>query len=232
MSFTVVVAINILFLVYFQFDEETMTTMWSQNNMEEIIAILGIGQTGISLLVIILYYLQYQGKIRQLYLEGNQVRFKDIITYTKGSMGYSMGLQIHKQYTTEQLMDMALQRNEEGRRFRAKCNRCADFFKYFFLGYTIDTQHIFNTGYFSVSLLAVFYHEIYSILLLDLILKIPLLQSVINVIIQNKMQLMYTGLLMLIIIYIYSFFGLSFLQGNPNDRLSLSSFDEEGDIFC
>jgi|LauGreDrversion4_2_1035121.scaffolds.fasta_scaffold74584_3 hypothetical protein len=52
-------------------------------------------------------------------------------------------------------------------------------FKIFFQAIFLDTQHGFNIVYFCLSVLGIFYHTVFSFLLLDIVIKIPLLQSVV-----------------------------------------------------
>ena len=47
--------------------------------------------------------------------------------------------------------------------------------KIFLVGITMDTQHAFNVVYFILSVLAIFYNIIFSFLLLNIVIKIPLL---------------------------------------------------------
>jgi hypothetical protein len=56
-------------------------------------------------------------------------------------------------------------------------------FKIFFLAMKLDTQHAFHVIYFVLSVLGVFYHTVFSFLLLDIIIKIPLLQNVVQAIV-------------------------------------------------
>lgn len=78
----------------------------------------------------------------------------------------------------------------------------------------MNTQHAFNVVYFVLSVLGVFYHTVFSFLLLDIVIKIPLLQNVVQAIVQNRMQLFYTFVLLAIIIYIYSFIAFRVLRGS------------------
>lgn len=57
----------------------------------------------------------------------------------------------------------------------------------------------------------------YSFLLLDFVIKVPLLLNVVNVIYKNRWELVYTGILLLIVIYIYSFLAIFFLWGKIDD---------------
>lgn len=81
-----------------------------------------------------------------------------------------------------------------------------------------DSTHFINTLIFIISVLGVFYHYLYSFLLLDLIIKIPLLNSVVRAIFQNRKQLFYTALLIFAVIYIYSFIAfIGFREGFFHD---------------
>lgn len=59
--------------------------------------------------------------------------------------------------------------------------------------------------YFILSILGIYYHTIFSFLLLDIVIKIPILQSVMQAIVQNRKQLFYTLILLSVVIYIYSY---------------------------
>ena len=59
-------------------------------------------------------------------------------------------------------------------------------FKIFFIAMKRDTYHTFNVVYFCLSVLGIFYHTIFSFLLLDIVIKIPLLQNVVQAIVQNR----------------------------------------------
>ncbi len=58
--------------------------------------------------------------------------------------------------------------------------------KIFFIAMKRDTYHTFNVLYFCLSVLGIFYHTVFSFLLLDIVIKIPLLQNVVQAIVQNR----------------------------------------------
>ena len=77
-----------------------------------------------------------------------------------------------------------------------------------------DIRHQFNVIYFVFSILGIFYHTLFSILLLEIIVKIPLLTNVVQAIVQNKKQIIFTMILLFVIIYIYSFIAFQSFRDN------------------
>lgn len=49
----------------------------------------------------------------------------------------------------------------------------------FLIAMKLDTYHAFNVVYFVLSVIGVFYNTVFSFLLLDIVIKIPLLQNVV-----------------------------------------------------
>jgi hypothetical protein len=49
----------------------------------------------------------------------------------------------------------------------------------FLIAMKLDTYHAFNVVYMFLSFMGVFYHTVFSFLLLDIVIKIPLLQNVV-----------------------------------------------------
>jgi hypothetical protein len=53
----------------------------------------------------------------------------------------------------------------------------------FFVAIQKDAYHAFNVLYFLLSILGIFYHTVFSFLLLDIVIKIPILSSVVQAIV-------------------------------------------------
>jgi hypothetical protein len=53
----------------------------------------------------------------------------------------------------------------------------------FTIAIKMDTYHAFNVVYFLLSVLGVFYNTVFSFLLLNIVIKIPLLQNVVQAIV-------------------------------------------------
>jgi hypothetical protein len=84
--------------------------------------------------------------------------------------------------------------------------------KIFLIAIKLDNFHAFNVAYFILSMIGVFYHTVFSFLLLDIVIKIPLLQSVVQAIVQNRKQLFYTMILLFVVIYIYSYIAFRLMR--------------------
>jgi hypothetical protein len=82
----------------------------------------------------------------------------------------------------------------------------------FLIAIKLDNYHAFNVAYFILSMIGVFYHTVFSFLLLDIVIKIPLLQSVVQAIVQNRKQLFYTMILLFVVIYIYSYIAFRVMR--------------------
>lgn len=75
----------------------------------------------------------------------------------------------------------------------------------YFIGLKMDPIHAFNLLYLAFSIGAIFYPFLFSVLLLENILQIPLLFNVIQAIVNNRRQILLTLVLLLAIVYLYSF---------------------------
>lgn len=158
------------------------------------VELLGILQAFISFLVMAAYIMRYHGRIWEDYMEQYKLDNRGGFTTVKGSLGYAFGSEVYK--LSHQSKVEAAQQNMGGvsinsgatltkqkedeymlERNRRKINKdeVSYGFKIFLIAMRLDTQHAFNVVYFLLSIMGVFYHTIFSFLLLDIIIKIPLL---------------------------------------------------------
>lgn len=90
-----------------------------------------------------------------------------------------------------------------------------------------------NFVYFILSVIAVFRQWMYPILLLDIMNKIKILSNVIDAIWINKFQLLATALLLMVVIYIYSYFGFLAFQSSFEHPTAANPEDEfDAHLYC
>ena len=81
--------------------------------------------------------------------------------------------------------------------------------------------------FFGISLLGFFSHEIfYSFHLLDVVVRFPSLGNVVKSVTTNSLQLGMTGLLALIIIYLYATVSFFYLQDTVYDY-TINQYDSD-----
>ena len=97
--------------------------------------------------------------------------------------------------------------------------------KVFLIALRVDKRHLFNCVYFVLSFVGIFKHTVFSFLLLEIIIKIPLLTNVVQTIVHNRYQLIYTAMLLFVTLYIYSFIAFTVFRetyinadDNPDDN--------------
>lgn len=95
---------------------------------------------------------------------------------------------------------------------------------YFFLQ---DGLFQYYVLFFGISMLGFFSHEIfYSFHLLDVVVRFPTLGNVVRSVTTNATQLMMTGLLALIIIYMYATVSFFYLQDTLYDY-GINAYDSD-----
>ena len=102
---------------------------------------------------------------------------------------------------------------------------------YFFLQ---DGMFRYYVLYFGISLLGYFSDELfYSLHLLDVVVRFPVLTGVIKSVTMNTGKLLSTGMLALVIIYIYTTVTFFYLQDTIYDY-TVNGFDSDwvGENFC
>lgn len=102
---------------------------------------------------------------------------------------------------------------------------------YFFLQ---DNMFRYYCLYFGISLLGFFSDELYySLHLLDVVVRFPMLTGVIESVTSNSGKLLSTGLLAMVIIYIYTTITFFYLQDTLYDY-TVNGFDSDwvGENFC
>eukprot|EP00347_Sterkiella_histriomuscorum_P002968 403366109 len=210
-SFAIIIIINLLFLIFYQTDDVTNQIYFIYPEAEIIVQLLGIIQAFIAFLVVISYFQKYHGVFWQKHSEQVHIVKKSWFTDFKGSLGYAYGQSTYKSTENEQQLKTILTANSKIKQRKnvnktlKKFNEILYVLHCFYLGLIYDLRLLFNFLYFVVSILGIYYHFLFSFLLLDIIIKIPLLTSVVQAINQNRMQIAYTLLLLFMIIYIYAF---------------------------
>ena len=179
-SFSLVMLINLMFIIFYQVDGEKIDVRY--NWSEFFIEIIGIFQAFISFLVVISYFQQQHGVIYQKWKDHIELKKKDRFTQTKGSMGYALGAETVKggAFNAEDLQQKVMMA-VKGKKSTQKrdWDNLVYTFQMFFMAIAEDNQHRTNLIYFIISLAGIFYHPLFSLLLLDVITKIPLLTSVV-----------------------------------------------------
>ena len=104
----------------------------------------------------------------------------------------------------------------------------------FLIAIKLDNYHAFNVAYFILSMIGVFYHTVFSFLLLDIVIKIPLLQSVVQAIVQNRKQLFYTMILLFVVIYIYSYIAFRVMRESylNADNIANGMDSPDQNLYC
>ncbi|CDW75428.1 cation channel family protein [Stylonychia lemnae] len=224
LSFIMIILINILFLIFYEVNDDKIVFQYPV--AEIVIQIFGIIQAFLSFIVVLSYFQKYHAVFWQKHLEKDRVEKKSWFSEYKGSLGYAYGQSTYKlSQKSEQIMMQQLTSNSKADENKSMGNfkkfkqlsvwqQILQILQSFWTGLMIDMRHLFNLAYFGVSIAGLFSPTFFSILLLDIIIKIPLLTSVVQAIQQNKRQIIYTLLLLFIIIYIYSFIAFQAFRDN------------------
>jgi hypothetical protein len=180
-----VLIINLLFIVFYEVDAESGEIVLAYLEAEITVELLGIFQAFISFIVMAAYILRYHGKIYQEYLEQVQTDKKQSFTSVKGSIGYASGAEVYKlaAHQSSEATVNTSKASAESAKYMSTTQQVTYAFHIFLRALTLDTYHAFHVVYFILSVLGVFYHTIFSFLLLDIVIKIPLLQSVVQAIV-------------------------------------------------
>jgi hypothetical protein len=176
--------INILFIIFYNVDKKGEVNL-KYDEAEVAVELLGICQVIIAFMVMISYIVRYHGKIYEEYLDQYKMQQRDRFSNVKGSLGYSFGSEVFKldhivsveQNSNGHEKDTELDLHKKKNYVDIKELRYA--INIFFIAIRRDSYHAFNVVYFCLSVLGIFYHAVFSFLLLDIVIKIPLLTNVV-----------------------------------------------------
>ena len=192
LSFVLILLMNLLMLAFYKENDSGGVEM-SNPRAQIVLEIFGVVQALVAFAVLMGYMLEYLevNKLKFIIFEHRDKRAE--LNQLKGSVGYFQR-EDHEQVVTSRTI------LQEYRQFESFENTYA---KHWFGSFVMDPRNILHLVQFILSVVGVFRTPYYSLLLLDIVQRSEILQSVVKAIYLNWKQLMQTMFLLLIIVYLY-----------------------------
>eukprot|EP00347_Sterkiella_histriomuscorum_P015845 403355467 len=234
-SSLIILAINLLYLLFYEFLYDEEKVGFSKSEAETTVIVLAILQATISFLIHLGYFARFHGVYYQRYLEWELVEKKEQFTDFKGSLGFADGVAVAKQQKSIVETELTEFRQKLNY-FQKRKNKFQNFLRnlyytvnVYLIGLVSDPAHTFHLIYFAFSIGGIFYPILFSLLLLEIIIQIPLLYNVVQAIVQNRKQILFTLLLLLVIVYIYSFIAFisfrdTYINSETNKDATLNGY--------
>ncbi|CDW72551.1 inositol-triphosphate receptor [Stylonychia lemnae] len=218
-SYGLIVIINFILLVFYKAKGENSTTL-QYSQIESITEILAIIQMFIALLIYLSYQQRYHGVFWQKY-QVQQKRVKQIhLTEFQGSCGFAYSHSFTKKSKIGQKnIDEIILSEEQLSQRRMQVpvmRRFKEYLSYvvqsFWIGLKIDLTQRYNYVHLVLSIVGLFYFPIFSVLLLELVIKVPILSSVMGALNKNRSQIINTLLFIAAVTYFYAMISFMYFR--------------------
>lgn len=235
-NFILICIVNALFLRLLRYDAKTKQAVYGQDSNSKLTenAVKGMGtiQAAVAGIVVLSYYIENRATLlhrieRRVSAKNLENQLKDFdYGLNRGSDAYGSRKANMIDIKAREPWTAKLERRLL--RLNPVTRVCVNIFKefvIFFDGVWVDGSHGRNLGYLVVSLYGIRYNLAAAFLLLDIVTKIPQLAQVLAVFNENKIQLLSTLALFVVVLYIWSFVGF---QQFPTLYEHANTYGEDG----